>query len=251
MQSFIRHTLLPAVIVLLLMAGAGYGAWQWVLSQPVSEVEVLGAKHAEVDSLRALARVDTSATLRESAPRILEGRVVRHPWVREASVTRWPTGNVVIRVRERTPVALALDTRGVPDYYLDRRGFQMPLTPDGVYDVPLLQGFDGPRHPTRPAEDEVLRGLLQTIAEASGNIDALVSGFEQDASGDVIVHTAPVDNRGSLAATLGREAFPERLSRLHAFIDQAVRQQPDVRFDSIDLRFDDQIVARQERKTQP
>lgn len=245
MLTFFKHTLLPALLAILLVAGAGLGVWQWGLSQPVSSVEVLGTTHAAPDSLRALARLDTTLTLRDASPRIMEGRLARHPWVHRATVTRWPTGAVVARITERTPVALMLDDRGRPAFYLDAHGFQMPPVKGHTYDVPLLRGFTGPQHPTRPAEDAVLRAILHTLATAPPAIDALLADLEQRAGGDVWLHTAPIGTHGSLAVRLGQEAFTARLHRLHAFVEQAVRTQPDQEFASVDLRFAEQIVARQ------
>lgn len=249
MLTFFKHTVLPALLAILLMGGAGLGVSQWGLSQPVSSVEVLGATHAAPDSLRALARLDTTLTLREAAPRIMEGRLTRHPWVRRAAVTRWPTGAVVARVTERTPVALMLDAQGHPAFYLDAHGFQMPPVAGYTYDVPLLRGFAGPRHPTRPADDAVLRAVLRALATAPPAIDALLADLEQRADGDVWLHTAPIGAHGSLAVRLGQEDFTARLHRLHAFVEQAVRTQPDQQIASVDLRFAHQIVARQTPRT--
>jgi len=247
MFDLLKRMVLPALFATLLVAGAGVGAWQWALGQPVTSVDVVGAKHATPDSLRALARLDTSLTLRDASPRIMEGRLKRHPWVRSATVTRWPTGAVVARVTERRPVALMLDDAGRATFYLDAHGFQMPLVAGHTYDVPLLRGFAGPAHPTRPASDGVLRDVLRTIATAPAALDTLLAELEQRPDGDVWLHTGPLPAHGSLAARLGQEDFTERLHRLHAFIDQAVNAQPQATFDEVDVRFANQIIAHQDR----
>src|SRR5690606_40936790 len=92
--------------------------------------------------------------------------VQRHPWVAEASVTRWMSGTLRISVTERVPVALALDDAGRPAFYFDAAGFRMPIASaerGTVYDVPLLHGF-GPYQPTTPVDDASVLDLLATLA---------------------------------------------------------------------------------------
>ncbi|HBI16048.1 MAG TPA: hypothetical protein DDY20_11130 [Desulfobulbaceae bacterium] len=73
----------------------------------------------------------------------VEGRVLEHPWVEQATVRRqWPS-TVVVQVREREPLALVnierLGRRQL--YYLDSKGEVFaPTTPSRDLDFPVLTG---------------------------------------------------------------------------------------------------------------
>lgn len=74
---------------------------------------------------------------------LIEGRILEHPWVEQATVERqWPS-TVVIRVQEREPLALVnLERQGRRQlYYLDSKGEVFaPTTPSRDLDFPVLTG---------------------------------------------------------------------------------------------------------------
>ena len=143
-------------------------------------------------------------------------------------------------------MVLVLDERGRPDHYLDRAGFAMPAVPGALYDVPLLRGLRERAHPVRPLQDPRARALLLALADVDAQTDALVSELEMEPSGEVVLHTTPVGARGSIAVWLGHDDFAEKLARLRAFWHQAVLPQPGKTFTLIDLRFNSQIVTRED-----
>ena len=232
--------------MVMVMAGLGtLGTlgWQWLTNLPCERIEVAGLQHADSTALMELARVDTAMLLIDIDPAMVADRVRRHPWVRTARATRFPTGTLRISVQERIPMMLVMDRRGRPAHYLDRAGFAMPLAAGAVYDVPLLRGLSERYHPVRRLQDARVRALLALFATLDAETDALVSELELKSTG-VHLYTTPVGSRGSLEVQLGRDGFAEKLKRLRAFWHQAVLPQPDKRFHVIDLRFDGQIVTR-------
>jgi hypothetical protein len=121
----------------------------------------------------------------------------------------------------------------------------MPFLREAVFDVPLLSGLTETMHPTRPIEQEAVRELLQDLRGLAPEVDALVSSFEIDEGGGMRMHTSPKPGRGSIQVRLGWGAYDVKLSKLHAFWHQAVLPHQDVDFESIDLRFDSQIITRE------
>lgn len=238
-RRLLRRTL--AVLGLGVVTALGVLGWRWQASVPVRAVAVSGAVHADTTEIRDLAAVPDSAMLFALDPALLEDRVRRHPWVADASVTRWVTGTLGIGVTERVPVALALDAAGRPAYYFDAAGFRMPVVRGAAYDVPLLHGF-GPYLPTTPVDDAPTLDLLATLAALDPETDALVSSVERTPGGFVLT-TAPAPGGAAIPVALGRGGFTEKLARLHAFWDQAVLTRPDTPVRRIDLRFDGQIVT--------
>jgi len=228
------------------LGSLGVLGWQWMAALRCERIEIHGLHHADSTALLELAQVDTGMVLLDIDPVLVADRVRRHPWVRKARATRFPTGTLMISVWERAPVVLVLNGRGEPAHYLDRAGFSMPPTKGAVYDVPLLRGLRERTHPVRPLQDERIRALLAALADADAETDALVSELEVQCSGEVVLHTTPVGARGSIPVRLGREDFAEKLARLRAFWYQAVLPQPGKTFTLIDLRFDSQIVTRED-----
>ena len=240
-RRLVRRTL--AVLGLAAAVALGVVGWRWQAALPVQAVTVSGVVHADTSAVLDLVAVPDSAMLFSLDPTILADRVRRHPWVQEASVTRWMTGTLGIDVIERMPVALVLDAAGRPAYFFDAAGFMMPLAAGAAYDVPLLQGRFPTYQPTQPAEDAAVLDLLAVLAAVPEATDALVSSVERAADGTFTLVTAPTPGGAAIPVALGRSGFGEKLGRLQAFWDQAVLTRPDTPVRRIDLRFDGQIVT--------
>ncbi len=238
-----RRTWPAALPVLLALGVVGALGWHWLSGLTCRTIEVTGMRHADREAILDLARVDTGMVLFDIDPALVADRVTRHPWVAEAEVARLPTGTLAIEVRERRPVALVLDRTGMPSHYLDAAGAQMPLTLGIVHDVPLVRGLRQPYHPVRPVENAEVRALLAALAAAPPEVEALVSEVEVRPGNELWVYTTPDGVHGAVPVRLGRIGFAEKLSRLHAFWQQAVLPRPDKAFRLIDLRFDSQIVT--------
>ncbi len=232
---------------------AGIGAlgllgWQWRTSASVDHVAVTGTQHAPPDSVRHLARVDSGAVMVEVDPTLVADRVVRHPWVKEATVTpHWMSEALTIAVTERTPAALAVDPQGRPTYYLDRAGHAMPLPDSTGYDVPLVRGLNVDAPWTRPDSvpgSSSLRHVLAALPKAE--VTDLVGEIEVRPDGTVGLVTTPLDEHEALPVRLGTGDVARKLRTLRAFVRQVLISQPDASIEQIDLRFDEQVVAREE-----
>ena len=245
-----RRRVLRIAGAVLLALGLG-AAWAWQRTLPLERIEVVGAVHAPAAEVAALTSAEPdSVALFSLSPALLEDRVARHPWVAAASVRRLPTGTLRIAVEERTPVVLALDGAGRPSHFLDAAGYAMPVAGAAptLFDVPVLRGAPA-YHPAQPVDDAGLRSLLAALAAADDETQALVS--ELDWGRAVTLWTTPVEGHGSLPVRLGRAGHANQLRRLRAFWAQAVRPQPDVRFETVDLRFDGQVVTREAPRAAP
>ena len=242
-----KRRVLRTVALTLTVAALGIGGvlgWQWMTSLRCQRIELAGLHHADSTALMELAQVDTAMALFDIDPAIVADRVRRHPWVRTATATRWPTGTLRIAVQERAPRVLVMDRHGRPAHYLDRAGFAMPLASEAVYDLPLVRGLRQRYHPVQRLPNAPMREFLDVFARLDAQTNALVSELEIEASGELRLHTTPTGARGSFEVWLGRDGFEEKLRRLKAFWQQAVLPQPDKSFFVIDLRFDGQIVTR-------
>lgn len=229
-----------AVVVALSWVG-----WSRIAKIRVADIRIEGALLAAVDEVRAAARIDPDTLLVSVAPSLVEDRVRRHPWVADASARRLPDGTVSIRVLEREPVLLALGTSGRPSYYIDREGHRMPFVPGHSFMVPVLRGLDEAYHPVRPVQQAAVRELAGSLPDLDPDVDALVSEFLVGDDGGIVLVTVPASSGQTLTVRLGRDRFAVRLARLKAFWDQAVLTRPGVRYASVDLRFEGQIITRE------
>ena len=238
-----------AVLALAAVLCVAVLGWRFRRSIPVRRVVVEGAARAVPDSLARLARADTGRALYQLQPRLVADRVQRHPWVRSAAASRRPDGTLRIAVTERTPAALVLhesgDVAGEAAYYLDAEGYPLPLAEGAAFDVPLVRGLGEAFQPLRPTAHAALRGLLAALAE-NAEAEVLVSEIRVGEGEALRLRTVPGGRSRSAEVRLGTGAFPKKLRRLTAFWQQAVRQKPRTAFRQIDLRFDGQIVARQQ-----
>lgn len=237
--------LVLAACVLIVAAGIGGLGWYWTRHLTCKQIDLAGHRFAERGALLKLARVDTGMVLFDLEPRLLEDRLRRHPWVHTADVTRLPTGTLTIRIEERVPVALLLDGAGTPWRYLDRAGHAMPLVAGAVFDVPLLRGVTERLNALRPLQNQTMLALLDALATTDADTDALISEVELKPSGEAWLYTTAPGDHPAIPVRLGRAPYAEKLDRLVAFWQQALLTRPDRRFELIDLRFDSQVVTRE------
>lgn len=252
------------VSVAVLFVAVALGAWIWQRTLPLRDVDVRNAHHATEEAVLTLVDLGTPAAAEDTSlgdvalysidPGLVANRAERHPWVREANVRRLPTGTLSIHVEEREPAALVMKN-GIPSHYLDAEGYAMPLESAAEHeaafmDVPLITGSAPEYHPTQPVQrldeinGEALRETLAALASADPAIDALISDIKWGASGGVL-YTVPAGGHPSIPVRLGRRDVDNQLQRLRAFWDQAVLPQPSVSFQSVDLRFEGQVVTRE------
>lgn len=234
-----------ASAIVLIMLGA-FG-WQWASALMVEEIQIQGYRNASLAELRSLVPVDSSTTMLDVEPDSVAAEVEHHPWVKRASVTRWPTGRLQIKVEERTPVAIALDRFGSPAHFLDATGFAMPLVDGAHFDVPPVAGSLPVVKPGDPVSGP-LAEFLVALERVPREVSALIGDVELR-DGEVWVRTLPTSAGETIPVRLGREDFARRLTRMHTFWHRAVLAQPDKQIAVVDLRFNSQIVTREsERK---
>lgn len=233
------------VLFLAAIITAGYSGWKWLSAVKVVAIQMQGLVNATESEIRDIIRVDTGMVLFSLDDDILEDRIRRHPWIMQASVSRLPTGMLDIRVIERHPVAQVLTEEGELNHYLDRNGFWMPMTDSAWYPVPIVTGDIEAFNPVMPITDRVVRELLYELPEIGPKADALLSELRRVESG-FEVRTAPEGFHESIPVLLGDSNFRSKFQLLQSFWEQEVSLRQDLEFASIDLRFNRQVVTKQQ-----
>jgi cell division protein FtsQ len=206
----------------------------------VTHVEVRGNRYLDADRVVAVARVAHGDDLLSLRPSRLRDRLLRHPRIARARVSRAWLRGVRIEVEERVP-ALIVD-HGTP-WEMDAHGVLMPpLSAGALADVPLLTGPDLERLPagTTVTSPEVLRALawLEALVEPRLRLAGGVSEIDVSASG----LTALVLAQGTRVLAPPAPPGVERLSALRVVL--ADLEHRGIAAGEVDLRFADQVVVR-------
>lgn len=247
LQGYMRRSgFIQGIAILLVLAG-GFMGWRWLMEVTLEGIEIRGVVNATELEIRDLVATDTGVVLYKMDTALIEDRVLRHPWIEGALVSRLPTGTMIVDVAEREPLIQIKDAAGRPDFYLDQFGFQMPRTDSTFYDVPLFTGYPESYHPLVRTEDTVVLAFLEALVEAPESSTKIVSEVSLR-SGEVWLRLMPEGNHGATPVRVGRDEFDEKMRRLSAFWEQAMIRRQDKVFELIDLRFNSQIVAREKAR---
>lgn len=244
LQGYIRRSGFLQGMAILLVLSAALMGWRWMQQVTVLRIQIRGYENATEQEIRTLVSIDSGAVMYEVDTILIKDRVIRHPWIEEVTVSRLPTGTLVVDVAERLPVVQTVDRDGRPGFYLDRVGVQLPPVDSTVYDVPLLTGYPEPYQAMHQTENRVVRDFLDEFVDSSDDPDRIISEISYR-SGEIWLRLEPVGNHGSTPVRLGNSDFGDRLHRLDAFWNQAILHRQDTIFDLIDLRFSSQIVVRE------
>ena len=190
----------------------------------VRKVEVLGLRYAPAAEVLARLRVDTTRSVWDPLDP-LAARVMAHPQIESAVVTRKLPGTLVVEVTERRPVALV--PVGAELRAVDERGVTLPLDPSRTpVDAPVI---------TTPPDVRVYHLLGQMQREAP-RLYARISSIRPADGGDLLLQVGDVPVRTMTSVTLARLSDIEPVER-----DLARRQ---LRAAELDLRYRDQVIAR-------
>jgi hypothetical protein len=107
----------------------------------VTELAVRGNSRIARDDLMRWAELQRGMSIWDADPVRVRARLRAHPDIEDASIRRDFPRRVVLRVRERTPVAIALLDEL---YYVDRSGVVMSrVRAQDNHDLPLITGVGG------------------------------------------------------------------------------------------------------------
>ncbi len=221
---------------------AGYSGFRWLEQVTLQEVVVTGTVNVTEAEVLRIIRVEEGDVMYDISQVLLEDRIVRHPWVRSASVSRLPSGQLRIEIVERIPVAILMGADGRGTYFADRVGHRMPKTGRTSYDLPLISGNMERYHPMRRIERKATLALLAALSDLPRETDALISEFVWIESGWELRLSAS-GNHASIPVWLGEDDFGSKFESLQAFWDNEVLPHQNKRFELIDLRFDGQAVV--------
>ncbi len=202
-------------------------------------IHVRGLVRLSADEVAAATGVPRGAPPAQVDPRAVADRLEEHVWVASARAVRLPTGNLLVEVRERVPVAVAPVGPESSLFFVD---------PSGLPFAPVLGNSTGG-----------LPHLVPAVAATAGEATAEFAGAATLAHRlphfglalpTQVAITAPGDPEGfslQLAGlparfVLGRDALDDRLATLARLLARSLPEV--VSAASVDLRFADHAVLR-------
>jgi cell division protein FtsQ len=162
-------------------------------------------------------------------------RLLAIDWVEDASVSRiWPD-RLLVRIRERKPVAFVLFRSGV--LLIDAHGVLLEPPPQAHFAFPVLSGVR--QDETEEQRSEHVRALLR-LQQDMGYMAKDVSEVNT-ADPENIRIVAQVENR-AVELMMGNGNFAQRYQNFLAHYPEIGKRSPNVK--SFDLRLDGQVTAR-------
>ncbi len=157
-------------------------------------------------------------------------------WVEDASVSRvWPD-RLIVRIRERKPVAFVGFRSGV--LLVDRTGVLLDPPPQAQFAFPVLSGIR--EGETAEERRDRVRSFLR-VEEDMGYLAKDISEVDTSNTEDIRV-VAQVGNR-ALELLLGDTNFARRYQNFLSHYPEIQKRVPDVK--AFDLRLDDRITAKE------
>lgn len=228
---------LASAMVLVILAGVM--GWHFDKASIVDQVDISGNYFTE--TLQIISVMDIPEGIRADSLNFLEimENVENLPYVRHAHINRSPSGNIHLRVNEREPVALLIESGRRT--YVDTDGIRMPMEPGKSVDVPLLHATSAELNADTlngRIFGAVNRFLLAANAHATAQITISEIAWSETEGLVALSH----DNGYRLI--FGEDNFDNRIRKWMAFYTDKVLSEGITSMNSIDLRFDGQIVTR-------
>jgi cell division protein FtsQ len=168
------------------------------------------------------------------------------PWIESATVMRLLPNRIAVQVQERTPIAFAQVNNRVE--LVDAHGVVMDLPRKTHFSFPVVLGLrDSDPLSTRAAQMKIYERLVSELDAGGTRYSKDLS--EVDLSDPEDVRATVADPKGAVLVHLGNEQFLDRFKIYLSHIG-AWRQQFQ-KVESVDLRFDGQIIVNPDGSTAP
>jgi cell division protein FtsQ len=221
---------------------------EWKKSLKLRHVEVEGLHALSVQEITALTRVPMGTPLFDVDLAGAQQRIAANPFVKFASVTRQYPDLLSISIQEREPIATV---NGGQVWYIDASGVLMPFRQSALkLDLPIISGVSGVQNAKagEVVADKEIAAALEILHEARAIDSSLyhfISEINMNHGGDITLFS--VDAGAPII--FGRGDALRKLYLLQAFWQNVVKVQGPEKLQSIDLRFEDQVVAKWNQQT--
>ncbi len=236
------------LILIGLVVGLVFGANAWKSSLKIKQIKIEGNRIVGTNEIVQLTQIPPAAFLYQADLTAIQRNVMSHHYIKDAVVERNLPNSIHIQVIERIPIALL---NGSETKYIDEDGVVLPRSiSHKLFDLPMISGLTSSEHLTlgltitEPDIQETLQ-LLSALKTLNRPLYHNISEVQLRNGGDIILYAA----EGGVPIIFGHGDVPSKLVRLETFWNDIVRTRGSQSLQYVDLRYQDQIVARW--KTQP
>jgi cell division protein FtsQ len=176
--------------------------------------------------------------------KLMEQVLLENPFMKEVAVYIDAHHKVHVSVAQREPMVRIMDLRE-GNYYLDREGVKIPVSPHYTVRVPIANGHLPKMKELRVSEEshEVIRSLFhiaQTI-HADNFLSSLIDQVYVNESKQIIL----IPKVGVKRIVVGDSAeLTDKVDRLKIFYKEVIPDFAWEKYDQLDLRFEGQVVCK-------
>lgn len=231
----------------------GYAYWflrhsSWFVLADEKSVDVRGTEHVPVRAVREKFLADAGNSV-FAIPLLERQRAIEElPWVEQATLQRVLPSGLRVVVRERTPVAFL--RLGSDLALIDAQGTILEKPQRGAFDFPVLTGLTEAMEPKERARR--IGFYLEFLREVTGGMPQSGTGpniSEIDLSDPEDLRAMIVDSGGVILIHFGDGDFLRKYQTYTAHIVEW--KETAQRIDSVDLRFEGQVIVNPESKAAP
>lgn len=225
------------------IAASILGSHQWKATLKVQRIFVEGSRSIPPGEIVQISKVTAGTPMYNIDLSKVKANILSQRYIKSVVIVRELPNALRIQVEERQPIA-AISQQ--PLIFLDDDGVALPPYQSSiVFDVPLITGF--PETQEIPLGNHVddshilhAIALLQQARSIDTELYHLVSEVHIEPDGEVTLYSSDA----GVPIFLGKENGAKKLFLLKIFWKEFVHKQDANQLRMVDLRFEDQVIAR-------
>lgn len=233
------------LLILVIVSSLGFlGKWFYEFlhtssSFDIEKIDIQGLNRLKKEEVRDLLSLELPQNIFNMNLKEARERIETHPRIKEALIHRRPPERIIIRVREREPLALinregdflGIDSSGVPFPLMEPlKGIDLPLI-TGIESSEIIIGEESNSTRLRMALD-----ILATILSLKGGLYSQVS--EINVEDGITLYTIE-----AIRVRMGKEDFRDQLLNLQGVLIHLNKEKK--RAEYIDLRFKNKVIVKE------
>jgi len=231
------------LILIALVICLALGANAWKSSLKISQIKIDGNRIVNTNEIIQLTKVQIGALLYKADLTAIQRNVISHHYIKDAVVERNLPNSINIQIIERVPIAMVSLSEPL---YVDEDGVVLPKAVSyRIFDLPVISRISS-SEPfvlgstiTRPDEIEALQ-LLAVLKNVNRPLYHNISEIQVRNGGDIVLYSA----EGGVPIIFGRGDLSGKIARMEIFWNDIVRTRGVQYLQYVDLRYQDQIIAR-------
>jgi cell division septal protein FtsQ len=231
--------MVAAIVVLITLAT------RWASREPFRGVRIEGRVVLDSAEVMEGTAIPVGSSLRQLDLGSIEARIAAHPYIEQAAAYRGENGMLVVKIRERVPVAMTFISQS--PLYLDSQGVSLPFRfSTATSDVPIVTGIDSVMSSNRLAgvarsKAQEALAVVRSVRETDPLLYRQISEFHRQNNGEYELIMAD----GATRVLCGTpEALPGHLPKLDSFLRHVLSRRSSASADYVDLRWKGEIVVR-------